>query len=234
MQREASDSAATVAPSTPVGAPLVYALSPSLVTISRPAEGPAEAIRTLRTHVMAQHVEKGRRALSICAATSGVGCTYIATNLAVALAQIGVKVLLIDGNLRRPGVEPLMRPNHPSLGLMQCLASDDENFMAFVEQDVVPCLSVMYAGGTSANPQELLARHRFESLLDFCLRDFDLTIVDTPAANKCSDARRISTVLGYSLVVSRRNHSRIDDLKTLISQLEADHAKVIGTVLNEF
>ena len=233
MAREPTETVTEVARPSPGGAP-VYALSRSLATIAQPTEGPAEAIRTLRTHVMAQHVEQGRRALAICAASVGVGCTYVATNLAIALSQIGVKTLLIDGNLRQPGVEPLIRPEASAIGLYQCLSSDDENYSAFIEPDVLPNLSIMYAGGTPSNPQELLARDRFDHLMNFCLRDFEVTIVDTPPANTCSDARRVSTVIGYSMVVARRNKSRLDDLKTLIAQLQADHAKVIGTVLNEF
>lgn len=218
----------------PVGASSVYALSRSLVMVAQPAGGAAEAIRALRTHVMAQHVEEGRRALAVCAATEGVGCTYIATNLAVAMAQIGVKTLLIDGNLRQPGVEQLMRPNAASSGLAQCLASDDDNLAAFVEAEVVPNLSVMYAGASSGSPQELLAGERFEAMMNVCLRDYEFTIADTPPANSCSDGRRISRVFGYSMVVARRNHTRVDDLKTIVAQLQGDHAKVIGTVLNEF
>jgi protein-tyrosine kinase len=183
---------------------------------------------------MARHIQEGRRALAVCAASSGVGCTFIATNLAVALSQIGIKTILIDANLRRPAVDSRIRPPQPPVGLVQCLQSDDDNYSAFIEADVMPGLSIMYAGGTPPNPQEVLASDRFDSLMNSCLRDFEATIVDTPAANSCADARRVGTVLGYSIVVARQNHSRIEDLKTLVSQLEADRAKVVGTVLNEF
>jgi protein-tyrosine kinase len=59
-----------------------------------------------------------------------------------------------------------------------------------------------------------------------------VTIVDTPPANSSSDVRRISTVLGYSLIVAGSNRSYVNDVKTLAAQLRSDHAKVIGTVLN--
>lgn len=210
-----------------------HTFSQALVTISNPYERPAEAIRALRTHVMAQHVDEGRRALAVCAASEGVGCTFIAANLAVALSQIGVKTLLIDGDLRHPSVHTVIRPPRLLEGLRQCLASPDVHFGDSIDYEVLPNLSVMYSGGPAGNPQELLASDRFKGLMDFCLRDFDLTIVDTPPANSCSDARRVSTVVGYSLIVTRRNKSFIQDIKTLIGQLRADHARVVGTVLNE-
>jgi len=233
MQLEASQAVAEPMRGAPEAQ--TFAVSPSLVTLSRPNDEAAEAIRALRTHVMAQHVVLGRRALSVCAASPGVGCTYVAANLAVAMSQIGIKTLLIDGNLREPGLDSLIRPSSPSPGLQQYLSSDDDFGSGFrAEIDVLPNLSLMFAGGASRNPHELLAMGRFEVLMNACLRDFELTIVDTPPANSCSDARRVSSVLGYSMVVARRNHSRVEDLKTLVGQLQGDGVKVIGTVLNEF
>ena len=90
----------------------------------------------------------------------------------------------------------------------------------------------MFAGEAASNPRELLAGEAFQMLMDFCLRDFDVTIVDTPAANISSDVRRISTVVGYSLIVAGRNRTFVNDVRVLASQLRADHARVIGTVLD--
>lgn len=218
---------------SPTGAPS-YVLSRSLVTVSEPKSGPAEAIRALRTHVMAQHIEAGRRALAVVAPSAETGSTYITANLAVAMSQAGMKTLLIDGNLREPGLEAVIRPSGPVPGLAQCLAAEEEDYAGYIENEVMPNLSVMYAGGVPANPQELLAGDRFEALMNVCLRDFDLTIMDTPPANSCSDARRICSVLGYSMVVTRRDWTRVNDVKTLMDQLQSDGAKVIGTVLNDF
>jgi protein-tyrosine kinase len=212
---------------------LPFALSRSLVVIESPSDGPAEAIRALRTHLMAQHFQEGRRALAICAASRGVGCSFIAANLALALSQIGVKTLLIDADLRTSRLDGLFGAARQYDGLAKCLATDDASFSEYIQSDVEPNLSVMFAGGVPANPQELLAGGRFRALTEFCLREFDATILDTPPANACADARRVSTVIGYSLIVARRNVTFVDDVKTLATQLEADHARVVGTVLNE-
>jgi tyrosine-protein kinase Etk/Wzc len=68
--------------------------------------------------------------------------------------------------------------------------------------------------------------------MEYCLLEYDATIIDTAPANTCSDARRVSTVAGYAVIVARRNESYVDDVKTLTGQLLADHACVVGTVLN--
>ena len=215
----------------PGDAPPHLTFASSLVMLSEPAGAAAEAVRALRTHVMAQHVQKGRRALAICGPTQHSGCTFVATNLAIALSQIGVKTLLLDANLRTPGVEEVISTSAVRPGLAQCLSGWDVNFSDFIEPDVLPDLSVVYAGGIASNAQELLAGDRFKRLMDFCLRDFDATLIDTPPANSSADARRIGNVVG--LIVARRDKTFVEDVKTLASQLEADNARVIGTVLNQ-
>lgn len=210
-----------------------YELSPDLVTLSdsRPVE--AEAIRTMRTHIMARHLEDGRRGLAMCAASRGAGCTFMATNLAVSLAQIGIKTLLIDGDLRMPGVEQVIRPLAGATGLKQCLTSPDLNPHDQIHSEVLPNLSVLYAGGVADNAQELLGTAAFTALIDRCLRDFEFTLIDTPPTNRCADARRIISVVGYGVIVAKRNVSFLNEVASLASQLQEDGAKVVGTVLNE-
>lgn len=212
---------------------LTFSFAPEVVMLSDPLGARAEAIRTLRTHVMAQHIDDGRRGLAICAASAGVGATFAAVNLAVALAQAGLKVLLVDGDLRHPHVDQLIRPSGEPRGLRECLEASEDDISSYLQADVLGQLSVMFAGGAAPHAQELLAGERFTDIMERCLRDFDLTIIDTPPANRCADARRISTVVGYSLVVAKRHVSFVNDLTTLVSQLREDRAQVVGTVMNE-
>ena len=230
---EQRTSRSKVVQTTSAAEPASNPFTSDVATIWEPRGARAEAIRGLRTHVMAQHVHEGRKALAVCAASADVGCTLVAVNLAVALSQVGVKTLLVDADLRQPGVDELIRPSRPILGLRHALTSTDARMNEIIEEDVIPDLSVMYSGGPEANAQELLATDRFRDIMEFCLREYDITIIDTPPANICSDARRVSTVVGYSMIVTRRGKTFVDDVKTLISQLEGDHARVVGTVLNE-
>jgi capsular exopolysaccharide synthesis family protein len=210
-----------------------YSFSESLVTLSDPFAQSAEYIRALRTHVMAQHVEAGRRALAISEASPKLGATFVAANLAVSLAQAGVKTLLIDGNLREPTIQRMIIPDRELPGLRECLSVAGSSVGDFVQGDILPNLSVLYSGGSAPNAQELLARASFEQVINSCLRDYEMTIIDTPPANSCADARRIASVAAYSLIVSRRHKGLVADVKTLATQLRADHSTVIGTVLND-
>lgn len=201
--------------------------------LSDPKGARAEAVRTLRTYIMAQHVGDGRRGLAVCAASAGAGATFVAVNLAAALAQIGVKVLLIDGDLRHAQVDEFVRAPSQVPGLRQYLENSEVEYSNCIQNDVMENFSVMFAGESIPNAEELLASDRFAHLIERCLRDYDLTIIDTPPANSCADARRISTVVGYSLMVAKRHHSFVGDVKALGAQLRQNRAQIVGSVMNE-
>ncbi len=205
-----------------------YGFAPSLVAVLDPMGPQSEAIRSLRTHVVAQHINLGRRALAVCAPNAGAGCTFIAANLAVAMSQIGLKTILIDGNLRSPAVDQFIRPSGPVTGLSECLSDNAASLASLIQSDVLPDLSIMYAGQVNAIPQELLAGDRFKTLMSYCLREYDITIVDTPPANTSSDARRISSVVGYSVLVVGQDKTFVKDVEVLVSQLRLDRAVVLG------
>ena len=239
VENESRSSRAVVpapsAPSTVVSALPPTRVDPDIVMLSEPYGVRAEAIRALRTHIIAQHLGERRRALAVCAASAGVGCTFVAANLAVSLSQVGVSTLLIDANLRQPSVQRLFSGPMPLAGgLGQCLADEAPRFGRFIAAGLLDNLSVMFAGAPVPNPQELLGGAAFQVLMQSCMREFDITIVDTPPANMYADARRIASVVGYSLVVARRNVSLVADIKTLLGELTIDHAHVVGTVLNEY
>ncbi len=209
------------------------AVARDIVLLSEPLGVRAEAVRALRAHVMAQHVRGRRRALAVCATRANTGCTFVAANLAVGLSQIGLNTLLVDGDLRAPSIQVLLPPP-PNVGdLSLCLSSEDVAFGDCIAAEVLPDLSIMYAGVSATPPPELLAGDRFKSLMDFCLREFDVTIVDKPPADRYADGQRIAAVVGYGLIVARRHKTLVKDVKTLAAQLAQHHAHVIGTVLNE-
>jgi capsular exopolysaccharide synthesis family protein len=206
----------------------------ALAVITSPSSIMAEAVRALRTRIMAQHVQIGRRALAVCGATPGVGCSFIAANLAVSLAQIGVRTALVDADLRQPSLSKLLGVHHQGPGLSEFLSDPDVYIQDLVEEPLLPCLSFIPAGSLPARPQELLASARFAALASHLLREHQVTIFDTTPANGCTDAQRVATVAGYSLVVARKNNSYVDDLATLAKLLRADGSRVVGSVLVDF
>jgi capsular exopolysaccharide synthesis family protein len=204
------------------------------VLLTDPDGAAAEAIRALRTRVQSQHLQMGRRALTICGPTPEVGCTFVAVNLAIALAQIGVKTLLIDGDLRNPTVHTYFEPALIGAGLFECLRSSADSIAEFTDENVLPNLDVLGAGNPDRAGHELLSSEKFPEVINTCVRDYDMTIIDTPPANSCADGLRISTVTGFALIVARKNHTLVSDVRVLADQLKKERAPAIGTVLNIF
>jgi protein-tyrosine kinase len=217
-------------PAAPPESAPAFGFSPSLVTLARPTDPQAEAIRGLRSHIVTQHLNMGRRALAVCGPSVGVGITFTAANLAVALSQIGVNTLLVDANLPQPGLERYIRPQRPPVGLVRKL-TDNTPYDEFADARVLPNLSIIYAGSPAPNSMELLASDRFKGLMDFCLRNFEATIVDTPPSNRSHGAKQISSMIGYALLVAGKGKTYVKDAKTLASQLNGDGVRVIGSVL---
>src|SRR4051794_21921831 len=89
----------------PANAPRRYQLSDELIVLSELATPAVEAMRGLAIQLISQQVSSGRRGLAVCGASSGVGVTFTAANLAVAMSQAGVTTLLIDANMHSPGVQ---------------------------------------------------------------------------------------------------------------------------------
>jgi protein-tyrosine kinase len=206
----------------------------SLVILESPDSIEAEAIRGLRTRIMAQHVREGRRALAICSPTEDTGSSFVAANLATAMAQIGVKTLVVDANLRTPKIANMFRLDENAAGLSDYLADPDLAVDGILQETALPFLSVITAGSLRSDPQELLAGGRFKAFMDQLLREFELTILDTTATSRCTDAQRVATVAGYSLIVARKHKSHVKDVATLVKLLRADRSNVVGTVLNDF
>lgn len=210
------------------------AVSDELIVLSDPVSAKAESIRLLRTQVIAQHIKPGRRAMAFVAPVEGVGCSYLAANLAAALSQIGTKTLLVDANLRSPRIDQMFGLAANGPGLSSYLSLQVSRPERVVHANVLPNLSVITAGPPVARPQELLSSTRFRDGMNMLLREYDIALFDTPAANSCADALTIASVIGYSVIVARRDKTFVGDVATLAGQLASARSAVVGSVLSEF
>lgn len=209
-------------------------IAPDVRVLSDPNGREAECIAALRAQLMAQHLRDGRRSIAMCSPESGVGSTFVTANLAAAFALAGKKTLLIDANMRDPGVSSLLKVAKTQRGLMQYLADAKDDIDLPVEVDVIPGLSVIAAGHTADNPQELLAGTKFSNLINDAMRSYEITIVDTPAANIYPDALRIAMIVRYAMIIARKDFTKVSDIRALRDQLIEDRVKLVGAFLNDF
>ncbi len=210
------------------------AVSDELIVVGDPSGMRSESIRLLRTQIIAQHIRAGRRGLAFISPVDGAGCSYLAANLAASLSQVGIKTLLVDANMRAPRLDQFFGLDAAAPGLSSFLSLQVARPERVVHANVLPSLSVMTAGPPVPRPQELLSGNRFRDGTNMLLREYDIVLFDTPAANANADALTVGAAAGYALIVARRNFSYFNDVTTLVNQLAAARCPVIGSVLNEF
>lgn len=209
-------------------------LSGELVAAMQPFSDQAEAFRALRSQLMMRMFMPGTapRALAVVSPEKGDGKTFFAANLAIAMAQLGGRTLLIDANLRGPRIHQLFSIDEKA-GLSGVLSGRVQSNVIHQIADL-NTLFVLPVGVAPPNPLELVERPAFSRLLSELLGKFDHVIVDTPAAQRGSDAGVIAARCGAALVVARRHQSRLGALHQLVSRLKDSPAQLAGMVINEY
>lgn len=205
-----------------------------LVTLHDPFSPRAEHFRALRSQLMMRVNLEGepKRALAVISPEAGDGKTYCAANLAVVLAQLGGRTLLVDADMRGPRLHKVLNiPN--SVGLANILTGRSDA-QAIQQIAAAPSLYVLPLGTLPPNPAELVERPSFGMLMRELAAKFDQVVVDTPAATYGSDAAVIAARCGSALVVARQNASRVGHLQELLARFSGSPVRLAGVVFNEF
>jgi len=208
-----------------------YEFSSDLVVQTAPSSLAAESLSALVTQLISRHLKVNRRGIALCSPTLGTGCSFMAANLAFAMANSGARTLLLDANLRSPSIHEFIRPQNADTGFLQLISDETLKTSDVIHSDVAPNLSVIFSGGTSA-ASGILATRRAKSILDNYIRDFDFVIVDTPPSSNSSDAVRIASIVKYAAIIVQKDETFVNDVKVLVDELRANGADVLGIYIN--
>ncbi|MEJ5866626.1 polysaccharide biosynthesis tyrosine autokinase [Pseudokineococcus sp. 5B2Z-1] len=196
---------------------------------THPGSVRADAYRVLRTNIRFVQATGGARVVVVTSAVPGAGASGTALNLAAATAELGVRVLLVDADLRAPRLGAVL-DLAPEPGLSDVLSG------AYEIEDALqrwgsPAVDVLVAGSVPPNPSELLASHRAKHLLAGAAHSHDLVVVDAPALLSASDAAALSALADGAVVVvdSRRTPQRV--VSAAMHRLELAGASTLGVVL---
>lgn len=206
-------------------------LDPLLVTVHSPKTVDAEAFRGLRTSLYFSTRGKGHQVLQITSPTGSDGKSTITANLAVAMAQSGKKVILLDADFRRPRVHKIFGLPAEGHGLASVIAGES-TLEAAVQPTLIPNLSALTCGTRPTNPAELLTSSIFQEVLEEIKKHYDLVLIDTPPLLAVSDPAVVAPrVDGVILVLrlgrfARPQAERAKDILTTLG------AKMLGVVVN--
>jgi polysaccharide biosynthesis transport protein len=207
------------------------AIDMKLVTVLEPKSHAAESFRAIRTSILLSQSGGPPKVLLVSSPMPEEGKTTVSANVAVAIAQRGARVLLIDGDLRRPTVHTRFRVRQRP-GLSELLTSDLAPENAIVKFSMIENLHILPSGTLPPHPAELLGSRRMSQLLKQFAELYDHVIIDTPPIVMVTDGVLLSVETDGVVLVTRSGRTTRQALMNARRLLASVNAHVVGVVVN--
>jgi capsular exopolysaccharide synthesis family protein len=190
-----------------------------------------EAIRTLRNSILLADFDRGLRSLMVTSACPAEGKTTTATHLALAHASQGHKTLLVDADLRRPGIPRLLGLNGSS-GLSQVVSQGERWQEAVVKLEQAPNLDLLPAGAPARRAAHLVGK-TLREILKEAEPAYELIVVDSPPVLGFPESFEMATLVDGVLVVALAGKTERKAVSSALQALGRLRVNVVGLVLNE-
>ena len=219
----------------------------NLITHFDPTSVIAEAFRSLRTNIRFMGLEKKGKSFLVTSSFIQEGKTFNIVNLALSIAQAGDKVLLVEGDLRKPMINKMFGlPRDPGLtdyvlGNYQWkeiivsitdLILGDFEFEDIMKTPGLENLNIMVGGSLPPNPSEILRSPRFNEFLKEASKDYNYIFIDAPPILPVADATEIAPIVDSVILVYKVGQIARGVLKRAKVSLDNVNAKVLGVILN--
>ena len=206
--------------------------SSSLVLVSAPHSAESEAFRNVRTCVTYGCTENPPKLVLVTSGQKSDGKTTVACNLAISLAQVSERTLLIDSDLRLPTIHKNFSLSRLTPGLSDYLQGN-RDYGEVIFETPIPNLCLMLAGGPCPNPTELVGSKRMSELLELLTDEFDHIIIDSPPVTRVADAMLLSRLVEGVVLVVRSGKTPEPVAENALQRLKQMDANILGTVLND-
>ena len=184
----------------------------------------AETFRSLRTNLLFIMGDPDKKVILVTSTISGEGKTFMASNLAVSLALLGKKVILVGLDIRKPGLNKIFHLSHKEKGITQYLAAPQSTDLHALIQPsgITSNLDLLLGGPIPPNPTELLARQSLEDTISTLRKEYDYIVLDTAPIGMVTDTLILSRVADASIYVCRADYTHKTDYQ-LINELQEHH-----------
>ena len=189
----------------------------------------AEAYRSLRSNIEYSSFDDEYRVIVVTSSVPGEGKSTTAGNLAIALAQSGNSVLLVDCDMRKPSIHKKFKISNAA-GTAELLLR--KKLFEEVANKYNENLTIITAGKIPPNPSEMLASRAMTAFIKEMKKEFKYIILDTPPLQAVTDAQVLSTKADGVLLVVRAGSTKKDAVLNSVDLIKKVQGKVIGTVLN--
>ena len=194
-----------------------------------------ESFNTIRTNLRFSTVDKeGANVIGVTSSFPAEGKSYCSINIAYSIARSGSRVLLMEGDLRKPTLAyKLKMRGNAAKGLTDLLCGMTNVKEAIIKSNLHENLDVMFSGDVPPNPQELLGSNRMLKLVEALSNAYDYIIIDLPPVISVSDALSLAGCLDGVVVVVRENVSQKRILKESVKQIQYAGIKILGFIFND-
>lgn len=211
-----------------------------LIITKNPKSRFAEAIKTVRTNLAFSSIDKENQIILVTSCEPGDGKSFISANLAVAYAQEGKSVLLIDCDLRKGRQHNIFNViNSVKGGYSNLILNYKENnktgfkFANYIEPTSVENLSILTCGPIPPNPTELLSSHNNETLLNKLREKFDIIILDSTPVIGLSDTVIMTKYSDANLLVVASNKTKIELINRAKKAFQTANKDITGVIINK-
>ncbi|MFY3792735.1 CpsD/CapB family tyrosine-protein kinase [Ureibacillus sp. MALMAid1270] len=204
----------------------------NLINLTESKSYISEQFRTIRANINFILKDKELKTIVITSSIPGEGKSTNAANIAVAFAQEGKKVLLIDADMRRPTIHYTFYLQNET-GLSNVLTRTAQ-LQDTIQETPINGLNIITSGPIPPNPAELLASSYLEQLLDVVRSDYQIIIFDSPPILSASDAQILSNKCDGTVLVANINTLNKNDLKKTTHSLQSSKANLLGVILNNY
>ena len=202
-----------------------------LIVDKRPNAASSESIRTLRTNLQFSSVDEELKTVLVTSSLPGEGKSFVSANLAVAFAQAGKRVLILDCDLRKGRQQEIFKVSGKK-GLSNLLIEDIKKFGEYIKETRIENLYIIPRGVFPPNPSELLNSKKNQALLDMLKKHFDIIILDGAPIVGLADSLILASMVDEVLLVASINNTPKTEIANTKKNLEAVGAKIAGVVAN--
>ena len=195
----------------------------------------AEAFRTLRSNLLFTGVDQPLHLMLFTSALPSEGKSTCVANVAVSLAHLGKRVLLVDCDLRRPNIHRIFGLRR-SPGLVNILVVQDnwqKELSKAIQGTQVQGLDILPCGDVPPNPNEMLGSEKMASLIDYLAQRYDFILFDSPPLLSVSDAMVLTPRVDGVVLVVRANQTSRSAVKTVVDLLSKAHTQILGVIVND-
>lgn len=208
-------------------------LSSELILKNNPKSIISEDFRTVRTSLDFSLVGKNNNSLVLTSTVPNEGKSFVSANLAIAFANTGKKVLLVDADMRLGRQHEIFELSNQA-GLSNLLVETaGDRLRKYVQKTEIENLSVVTRGVTPPNPAELIDSKQMEKFIATVKSKYDYVIIDSAPVYNLADSLIISKKADRTMIVCRVNKTNIDHVKDGLKSLQAIDANVAGVILNQ-